>query len=355
MSGTPSTGQPVSVLSGHANYLTDIAFSPDGEQVVTASLDRTARTWKAETGEALATYAGDTEAVTSGPVHRVGARDRDGERGRHRSHVGRRRPALPARRHDAGRTRHRGSRSSPQGRQLSAVAGTRSYRIGLPDGPAVDAGAAPPLAGVVVGPGGERAQIDGNTVTITRADGTTVRLVGHEARVTSVAFSADGSRVVTASADHDARIWDVATGALRHVLRGHFAIVSDARFSPDGRWVVTAGPMTAGLWDATTGGLVYLMRGHEGKLLSVAFSPDGREIATGGEDGTVRLYAVHDLRWHRRARRSRRRPARRDRPRADRRGAAAVRALSERTGVPLPSLVCPRARSPRHRRLLPDR
>ena len=73
-----------------------------------------------------------------------------------------------------------------------------------------------------------------------------------------------------------------------HLLRGHFAIVSAARFSPDGRWVVTAGPGTAGLWNAASGSLVYFLQGHEGKLLSVAFAPDSRRIATGGMDGTVR-------------------------------------------------------------------
>ncbi len=142
----------------------------------------------------------------------------------------------------------------------------------------------------VTGPGGQRATIDGRIVTITRDDGTTIELVGHRDRVTSVAFSADGTRVVTASADHDARIWDTSTGGLLQVLLGHFAIVSDARFSPDGRWVVTAGPGTAGLWSARSGRLIYLLQGHAGKLLSVAFAPDGRRIATGGEDGTVRLF-----------------------------------------------------------------
>lgn len=176
------------------------------------------------------------------------------------------------------------------GRSLAATAGGRAYRIALPRGPAVQIGSAAPQPATVAGPGGATAAAKGSLVTIARPDGTQILLVGHRADVNSVAFSADGTRVVTASVDHDARIWDARSGALLQVLLGHFATVSDARFSPDGRWVVTAGPETAGLWSARNGRLIYLLRGHEGKLLSVAFSPDGRRIATGGVDGSVRLY-----------------------------------------------------------------
>ncbi len=82
--------------------------------------------------------------------------------------------------------------------------------------------------------------------------------------MTSVSFSSDGNRVVTASRDHDARIWDVATGRFVRLLQGHFGEVNDARFSPDGRWVVTARLRTAGLWDARSGALVVFLRGHSG-------------------------------------------------------------------------------------------
>ena len=75
-----------------------------------------------------------------------------------------------------------------------------------------------------------------------------------------------------------------------HKLRGHFAIVSDARFSPDGRWIVTAGPAKAGVWDVSTGDYVYLLQGHEDIVLSAAFDPTSRRIVTGSRDGTLRTY-----------------------------------------------------------------
>jgi WD40 repeat protein len=284
-----SGGSPVSVISGHANYLTDIAFSPDGTQVVTASLDRTARTWKAETGAALATFAGETDAVVSARFAGFGLEvvtaSRDGSARVWDAVVQPRLPVVT----DLGAPVTRVD-FAVGGRSVTATAGGRAYRIGLPRGPAVPIGPAVPSPTTVSGPGGAAATVQGNTVTVTRPDGKEIELVGHRAEINSVAFSADGTQVVTASADHDARIWDARSGAMVQVLLGHFATVSDARFSPDGRWVVTAGPETAGLWSAKNGRLIYLLRGHEGKLLSVAFSSDGRRIVTGGLDGTVRLY-----------------------------------------------------------------
>ena len=70
--------------------------------------------------------------------------------------------------------------------------------------------------------------------------------MGHGHSLTSAVFSPDGARVVAASVDETARLWDAATGASLAVLRGH------AR--SDGAWVVTASvDSTARLWDAATG------------------------------------------------------------------------------------------------------
>src|SRR6516225_4546028 len=65
-------------------------------------------------------------------------------------------------------------------------------------------------------------------------------LGGHASPVTSAAFSPDGSRIVTASEDKTARIWDAVSGKEIAVLRGHLTPVRSAVFSLDGSRIVTA-------------------------------------------------------------------------------------------------------------------
>jgi len=115
----------------------------------------------------------------------------------------------------------------------------------------------------------------------------------HRDRVWSAAFSPDGARVVTASDDKTARIWDVATGKAIAVLSGHSQVVTSAAFSPDGERVVTASEdNTARLWDAKTGAAIAVLRGHSSAVRSPAFSPDGARVVTASWDRTARIWDV---------------------------------------------------------------
>ncbi len=83
-----------------------------------------------------------------------------------------------------------------------------------------------------------------------------VVLKGHTADLAGADFSPDGSKVVTASSDHSARIWDTKTGAVIATLGGHTEGVRSASFSSDGTRVVTAArDGSAKIWDAGTGAL----------------------------------------------------------------------------------------------------
>jgi WD40 repeat protein len=160
------------------------------------------------------------------------------------------------------------------------------------------------------------------------------RLEGHKDRINSVAFSSDGMRVVTASADKTARVWDAVKGKEIARLEGHSAKISRAALSPDGARVVTAEDgiwansvrvwnavtgeelarleghthgvtsvkfssdgrvMTASgngarLWDAGTGKQLISLDGHMGIVNSAAFSPDGSRVVTASSDNTARVW-----------------------------------------------------------------
>ena len=76
----------------------------------------------------------------------------------------------------------------------------------------------------------------------------------HEGPVNSAAFSPDGARVVTASDDKTARVWDATTGAPIGQHLQHADRVWSAAFSPDGARMVTASAdKTARLWDEASG------------------------------------------------------------------------------------------------------
>src|SRR5262249_22624671 len=105
-----------------------------------------------------------------------------------------------------------------------------------------------------------------------------------------VSSGSEGQRIVTASYDKSARVWDAATGKLITVLEGHNRSVDSAAFSPDGQHILTTSDdNSARVWDAATGQQMAALDHRSGPVHRAAFSPDGWRIVTSNEGWRTRL------------------------------------------------------------------
>jgi len=170
---------------------------------------------------------------------------------------------------------------------------------------------------------------------------------GHSAIVAQVAFTPDGSHLVSFSHDKTIRIWDVftgeplrvlrpaigpgrqgmlyagavspdaervavgglvvpkgnqsniyvislASGQIERVLAGHTSAVFALAFSPDGSLLASGAgdDKTARIWDVQTGECRHVLLGHQEVIADVAFSPDGQSLVTACRDRTARIWSV---------------------------------------------------------------
>lgn len=115
---------------------------------------------------------------------------------------------------------------------------------------------------------------------------------GHSKGVYRIAFSRDGRRLVTASADGTARLWDLETALEVRAFVGHTKYVKTVAFSPDGALVLTGSEdRTVRGWDTATGQPRFTLEGLEREVEAVAVAPDGQSFAC-GDGPAVALYRV---------------------------------------------------------------
>ncbi len=170
-------------------------------------------------------------------------------------------------------------------RSLYATLGRYMDRLWLKHSGSVDYVAFSPDGSKIVTTSGVKTARVWDTET-----GEVVAVLGHADWVRSAVFSPDGSKIVTASGE-TVRVWNTETGEVVAVLKGHTSWVRSAVFSPDGSKIATASGETVRVWDAETGEVVAELKGHTSWVRSAVFSPDGSKIVT-VSGGTVRVWNV---------------------------------------------------------------
>lgn len=305
-------GKQLAVLFGHKGVVTSVCFSPDGRCVVSGSGDRTIRMWDVQKGALLGVLCGHYNRVTSVEYSPDGqwvisgswdstARVWDVENGREN---------LVLRWYESGLT---SVSFSPDGMRIVSGSSDGSVRVCdactgeelavlhsyKEEMPILAVGYSPDGIHLVCGEG------DGTIVVWDSREGellgqeeknrrsmfgmssweTFKAFHGHEGKVTSVRFSPDGHRFVSASADHTIRVWNV--GGFKTVaakLRGHNEELLSICFSPDGRRIISgSADQKIRVWDTQRGIELALLYAPD-EVTAVDYSPDGQRIVASFRD-----------------------------------------------------------------------
>jgi DNA-binding beta-propeller fold protein YncE len=240
---------------GHADWVTSVAFSPDGKQVFSGSYDKTLKLWDVSTGREIRTFSGHSDIVTSVAF-------------------------------------------SPDGKQL--LSGSEDETLKLWDAATGReirsfSGHSHYVTSVAFNPDGKQVLSGSVDRTLKLWDAATGREIrsfsGHSDRVYSIAFNPDGKQVLSGSEDKTLKLWDATTGREIRSFSGHSKSVSSVAFCPDGKQVLSGSyDKTLKLWDAAPGREIRTFSGHSGGVSSVAFSPDGKQVLSGSWDGSIRLW-----------------------------------------------------------------
>jgi len=115
--------------------------------------------------------------------------------------------------------------------------------------------------------------------------------LGNTDSIVSVAFSPDGTLILTGSDIEPVKLWSISKGRLIRAFEDYGSGVWSVVFTPDGKSALAAcNDHRLRLWDISTGRLIRTFEGHLGSVTSVAISQDGKYVLSGDIAGNVGLW-----------------------------------------------------------------
>lgn len=251
-----ATESAVVRLEGHRSEISDIHWKSDGKQLVTASQDKTARIWDAQTGTELARLEGHARDVTTASWNSSGH------------------SILTTSGDDTARVW-----DAATGKELAQLKATDASR----------------LFGAEWSPDGHRvvtAHGVGTAIVWDAASAGEVFRLRGRGWIKAARWSPDGKRIITVSpgAIGDTRVWDATTGTEIYNLAEDNGGIISAVWSPDSTLILTSAGRIVRVWDATTGRIVSNLLGHIDSAVAVQWSADGSRVLTRSSDGTARIW-----------------------------------------------------------------
>jgi WD40 repeat protein len=278
---------------GHTAEVAAVAFSPDGKQLATASLDRTVRQWDAGTGKLVRSLTGHQDLVLSVSYRSDAKQIASGS-------------------------------SDKTARIWDPATGKELFGLKHPN--LVDA--------VAFNPTGDQLATAGHDGVVRfwdTAKGTQIREIKAHTTpnltaIYCLAWSKDGKQIATGGLDQSIKLWDAAGAKLVREIKaykpkefeqGHREGVFTVALSADGKYLASAGSdRVVKIWMVADGKLLrdlvdprltpaappkdvlVPVLSHSGYVHAAHFTPDGQRLVTGGaapsRQGSLAIWTVSD-------------------------------------------------------------